>query len=98
MGNFFECGPFRLVTSNMKPYDIKTNNDSWTKDYNIIFVDQPVGTGLGYADESVKDVYCTSMSCVADDFYFALKQLFENPSGCLNQLKFKPNHQFIIFG
>jgi carboxypeptidase C (cathepsin A) len=36
----------------MKPYDIKKNNDSWTKDYNIIFVDQPVGTGLSYADES----------------------------------------------
>ena len=92
LGNFFECGPYRLVTSNMKPYDIVRNNDSWTKDFNVIFVDQPVGTGLGYADESVKDVFCTNMSCVADDFYYALKQLFENNNGCLNQLKYKPSH------
>ena len=82
----------------MKPYDIVRNNDSWTKDYNVVFVDQPVGTGLGYADEIFKDVYCTNMSCVADDFYFALKELFENSAGCLNQLKFKPSHPLIIFG
>jgi vitellogenic carboxypeptidase-like protein/serine carboxypeptidase 1 len=94
----------------MKPYDIKRNNDSWTKDYNIIFVDQPVGTGLSYADESfnmqesdddaevIPKVYCTNMSCVADDFYYALKELFTTSSGCLNQLKFKSDHSFYIFG
>jgi carboxypeptidase C (cathepsin A) len=82
----------------MKPYDIIRNNDSWTKDYNILFVDQPVGTGLSYADESIKDVFCTNMSCVADDFYVALKELFQNPTACLNQLKFKTDHPFIIFG
>lgn len=72
-GNLFELGPFRLTTSNMKPYEVKRNNESWTKEYNIVFVDQPVGTGLSYADETQKDVFCTNMTCVADDFYYALK-------------------------
>jgi carboxypeptidase C (cathepsin A) len=36
-------------------------------------MDQPVGTGLSYADESVHNVYCTSMDDVANDFYSALK-------------------------
>lgn len=82
----------------MKPYDIVKNNDSWTKDYNVIFFDQPVGTGLSYADETVKDVFCTSMQCVADDFYNALKELYQNPSGCFSQLKIKPEQPFVIFG
>ncbi len=64
----------------------------------MVFVDQPVGTGLSYADETVKDVYCTSMECVANDFYYALKELLLTPSGCLNQLKFKQDHPFYIFG
>ncbi len=76
----------------------------------MIFVDQPVGTGLSYADESfnmsgtndadaaVPKVYCTNMTCVADDFYYALKELFLTSSGCLNQLKFKNDHPFFVFG
>jgi carboxypeptidase C (cathepsin A) len=38
------------------------------------------------------------MTCVADDFYAALKELYQNPSGCFNLLKFKPEHPFVIFG
>lgn len=49
-GNLFELGAFQLKTGNMKPYEIVRNNDSWTKDYHIVYVDQPVGTGLGFAD------------------------------------------------
>lgn len=30
------------------------NNNTWAKNYNILFIDQPVGTGLSYADISYK--------------------------------------------
>lgn len=53
----------------------------------MIFFDQPVGTGLSYADDTFKDVYCSSMDCVAKDFYAALKELYQNPAGCFNLLK-----------
>jgi vitellogenic carboxypeptidase-like protein/serine carboxypeptidase 1 len=45
-----ELGPYRVSPGKMTPYEITKNIDSWTKQYNVIFVDQPVGTGLSYAD------------------------------------------------
>lgn len=46
----------------MRPYEIVKNMYAWTKEYNILFVDQPVGTGLSYADQDFgSNVYCTSM-------------------------------------
>ena len=73
LGNFMENGPFHIKPVNMAPYEIVKNNHTWIKDYNVIFVDQPVGTGLSYADETSTGVYCTNMDCVANDFYNALK-------------------------
>lgn len=57
----------------MAPYEIIRNEYAWTKEYNILFVDQPVGTGLSYADPSYPNVYCKSMDEVAADFWVALK-------------------------
>lgn len=68
-----ELGPFWVTKSPNKPFDVVRNKYSWTKDYNVIFVDQPVGTGLSYADPSFPNAYVTNMSQVADDFYAALK-------------------------
>jgi len=45
-----ELGPFFIKPAQMAPYEIVKNNNSWVKDYNVIFVDQPVGTGISYAD------------------------------------------------
>lgn len=61
LGNFFELGPFWIRPADMQPYEILRNNNTWVKDYNVIFVDQPVGTGLSYADPNVQNVYCKSM-------------------------------------
>jgi hypothetical protein len=38
------------------------------------------------------------MDNVADDFYKALKELYQNPAGCFNQLKIAPSQPFVIFG
>lgn len=57
----------------MSPYEIVKNNYTWALEYNILFVDQPVGTGLSYADPNgVNGSYCKSMADVASDFYNAL--------------------------
>ena len=48
--------------------------------------------------DTVPKVYCTNMTCVADDFYYGLKELFTSSAGCLNLLKFKPSHSFYVFG
>ena len=69
LGNFLELGPFWLKTSDSKAFDITRNNNSWVRDYNVIFVDQPIGTGLSYADPSYPKAYVTNMSELANDFY-----------------------------
>lgn len=63
-----------------------------------MFVDQPVGTGLSYADPTFDNVYCKSMKDVANDFYAALKELYQNSEGCFNKLGISPNQDLIIFG
>jgi vitellogenic carboxypeptidase-like protein len=73
LGNFMELGPFFIKTATNRPYETIRNIHSWTKNYNILFVDQPVGTGLSYADPTITNVYCTNMVQVANDFYYALK-------------------------
>ena len=98
LGNFMELGPYFIKPSHMQPYDIVKNNNSWVKDYNVLFVDQPVGTGLSYADPNHPNVYCKSMDEVANDFYYALKELYQNSNGCFKKLNFSPSQDLIIFG
>lgn len=59
---------------------IKQNNYTWANRYNLLFVDQPVGTGLSYADTNTGvNPFVKSMDGnlhfileVAADFYRAL--------------------------
>ena len=48
IGNLQEIGPLQLI----KEFDtkIQQNNYTWANKYTLLFVDQPVGTGLSYAD------------------------------------------------
>ena len=53
------AGPLRL----QRHFDIEVipNNFTWANNFNILFVDQPVGTGLTYADTTNSNPFVTSM-------------------------------------
>lgn len=100
-GNLNELGPLWVVRSIIgSGLQIKRNTDSWANNYNLLFVDQPVGTGLSYADPDVKNAYVKNMSDVANDFYYALDQLYNNENGCFHakNLNIKPSSPLFIFG
>ena len=98
LGNFMELGPHFIKPANLAPYEVVKNNFTWIKDYNVIFVDQPVGTGLSFADPNHPNVYCHNMSDVANDFYYALTELYTKSEGCLNKVGITGNHPLFIFG
>ena len=60
---FYEQGPYRLG----KDGSVSTNPHSWTEIANVLFVDQPVGTGFSYADDSA--AYVKSEEGVATDMW-----------------------------
>ena len=99
LGNFMELGPHFVRPTNMAPYEIVKNNYTWIKSFNVLFVDQPVGTGLSYADPDFKpSPYSKSMGEVATDFYAALEELYFNSNGCFNQLGITGDKPLYVFG
>jgi len=71
-----------LLMENIGPYQIVDNvtftyNEyAWTNKYNVLIIDNPVGTGYSYTDD--KDgCYCTTELEVAKDFYRMLKYFFK---------------------
>lgn len=95
-----ELGPFWITPPNSvnSTYDIVVNNYTWIKDYNVLFVDQPVGTGLSYADPKVSDPFTHDQDDVASDFYNALLNLYQNSNGCFKQLNILPSQDLFIIG
>lgn len=106
IGNLQEIGPLQLVRN----FDVivRQNNYTWANKYNLLFVDQPVGTGLSYADTTpgnpnpfVKSMDGNSLLYleVAADFYRALYELY-NGKGCFSTLYFSipASNPLIIFG
>lgn len=69
-GLFEENGPF-IVTKK----GLKRRKYSWTKYYNIIYIDQPVGSGFSFTNSSFG--YINSQEQVADHLYEALTQFFQ---------------------
>ncbi|CAB0030450.1 unnamed protein product [Trichogramma brassicae] len=43
IGNFGEIGPIDA--------QLRARNHTWVKDYNVLFIDNPVGTGFSYVDD-----------------------------------------------
>ncbi|KAK2582344.1 hypothetical protein KPH14_004680 [Odynerus spinipes] len=68
-GNFEELGPLDT--------DLKTRNYTWVKDYNVLFIDNPVGTGFSYVENSA--AYARTNAQIAKD-------LVECMRGFLNKL------------
>ncbi|XP_044258960.1 uncharacterized protein LOC123007630 [Tribolium madens] len=79
-GSFNELGPLDA--------DLNPRNTTWVNDYNVLFVDNPVGTGYSYVDDS--KYFATNNSQIANDFVALLKRFYE----IVPDLKQTPLHIF----
>ncbi|KAK7574415.1 hypothetical protein V9T40_011606 [Parthenolecanium corni] len=69
-GLFEENGPF-FVTKR----GLKRRKYSWTKDFNVLYIDQPIGSGFSFTNSS--SGYISTQEQVADHLYEALSQFFQ---------------------
>ncbi len=65
-----EIGPYRLKDENTLVY----NDGAWNEFANVMFVDNPVGTGYSYADT---DSFVHSLDEMADQFIAFLEKWFK---------------------
>ncbi|KAJ8938320.1 hypothetical protein NQ314_011532 [Rhamnusium bicolor] len=66
-GNFAELGPLDS--------DLNVRPTSWTNDVNVLFVDNPVGTGYSYVDSAT--ALTTTNRQIAEDFLVLLKGFYD---------------------
>jgi len=64
-----EIGPYRTRDADTLVY----NNGSWHEFANLLFVDNPVGTGYSYVDT---DSYVNELDVMADQFLIFLEKWF----------------------
>lgn len=69
-GLFTENGPFSVTESGLEP-----RKYSWHKNHNLIYIDNPVGTGFSFTDDDAG--YAKNEKDVGRDLYEAVKQLFQ---------------------
>ncbi|CAG9863125.1 unnamed protein product [Phyllotreta striolata] len=69
-GNFVELGPLDT--------DLKPRTSTWVQYANVLFVDNPVGTGFSYVED--ESLLVKSNSQIADDFLVFLKEFFKRRS------------------
>ena len=69
-GFFIEHGPF-YVTDQL---ELKKRSTAWSLPYNVLYIDQPVGTGFSYTKNDLG--YATNQEMVANDLYEAMKQFY----------------------
>lgn len=66
-GNFEEIGPLDA--------DLKPRNLTWVREASVLFVDNPVGTGFSYANNS--QAFAKDINTVASDMLVLLKGFFD---------------------
>ncbi|KAK9879090.1 hypothetical protein WA026_003904 [Henosepilachna vigintioctopunctata] len=66
-GNFGELGP-------LDEY-LNVRDTAWTNDYNVLFVDNPVGTGYSYTDSY--SYLTTNNSQIAEDFLVLMQNFYK---------------------
>ncbi|KAJ8891759.1 hypothetical protein PR048_004312 [Dryococelus australis] len=71
IGIFMEIGPFSVAPDNVSLQD---NPYSWHKNYSLLFIDNPVGTGFSYTNN--QSGYATNQAEIADGLYTAVLQFF----------------------
>lgn len=69
-GALMEVGPYRVQPGGQLEY----NNGSWDEFANLLFVDNPVGTGFSYVSS---DAYLEELQQMADQFVIFLKKFFK---------------------
>lgn len=67
-GALMEIGPYRVKGENLE-----YNNGSWNEFANLLFVDNPVGTGFSYVDTNA---YLHELDEMADQFITFLEKFF----------------------
>lgn len=66
-GLFCENGPYVFIKDKLKK-----RRHSWTNFFNVLYIDNPVGTGFSFADSS--EAYAANQSMVGEDLHEALRQ------------------------
>jgi vitellogenic carboxypeptidase-like protein len=74
LGNFYENGPYQVKEENGKIVE-KIREVNWGSKYNLLYVDQPVGTGLSFLG-NISDL-TTNQEQIADNFYNALQNFYK---------------------
>lgn len=71
-GLFTECGPFFVKDDGI---NIEANKHSWHKNYSIIFIDNPVGTGFSFTDKP--EGYATNVTQISKQLYNGMVQFLK---------------------
>ncbi|XP_040171212.1 retinoid-inducible serine carboxypeptidase-like [Anopheles arabiensis] len=69
-GNFEEIGPLDRT--------LKPRENSWVKDYNVLFVDSPVGSGFSYVED--RSLLARNTTTVVSDLVAFLKHFYHTMS------------------
>ncbi|EAR85734.1 serine carboxypeptidase family protein (macronuclear) [Tetrahymena thermophila SB210] len=89
-GAFFENGPYRVLNISNQMV-VEQNENAWTKNYNVLFIDQPIGVGFS---RSAKDEYLpVNETQVAEQFYKGLLNFYT--SGCYSDSIYHKSPLFI---